>query len=240
MAKPKPKSQAEKDADLQKMLAAAATSNDMVDAGEAKAAAAEPAASLPPASTPVEPTTEVEQKGENVSAAPAPEPAPFTAGELIPAAAAVPAPTPIPDSTPEPAAVPPVGPADGPVPEPGPAPGPALEPGPLPNRAADPKKDPADEISTEPATAVEAAIEGAPMIYDVASLFEKSADKKTWVVRITEPHQEYLSLLGTVVGGGASIPEMVHNIIAQFIKAHDGELQKALQKKLRQRTGKKS
>ncbi|TDN39867.1 hypothetical protein A8B98_16890 [Hymenobacter sp. UV11] len=78
------------------------------------------------------------------------------------------------------------------------------------------------------------------MSFDLGSLFEKSADKKTEVVRITESHHEYLSLLGTVIGGKVSIPDMVHNIVAQFIKAHDSEIQKAIQKKLRQRSSKKS
>jgi hypothetical protein len=123
------------------------------------------------------------------------------------------------------------------APEPTPAavPAPAAE---APAVAA-PEKEPAPKPAQESAASVEAASDGEPVSFNIASLFEKSADKKTWVVRITEDHQEYLSLLGTVIGGGASIPDMVHNIISQFITAHDGELQKALQKKLRQRVGKK-
>lgn len=244
MAKPKAKSQAEKDADLQRMLEAAATSNDLLDGGGVPAAPAPqpvaPAATPPPVPVATEPAAEVEQEGEKAGSAPAAEPAPAAVIAEAPAPAA-PLPTPVAESTPEPVPAP-AAPAPevvaAPVAESTPEPKPAA---PAPAAEAPPvaalEKEPAPKPAPELAASVEAAVDGEPVSFNIASLFEKSTDKKTWVVRITEDHQEYLSLLGTVVGGGASIPDMVHNILSQFITAHDEVLQKALQKKLRQRVG---
>ncbi|TVT36773.1 hypothetical protein FNT36_24990 [Hymenobacter setariae] len=245
MAKPKPKSQAEKDADLQKMLEAAATSNDLIDGGGASAppAPAAPVAAPAPVASSVEPTATVEQKGEFASVASAPPPAPTAAVVAEPVATSVPVPLPAPAAESEPTPETAPAPAAEPVPAPKlvvtSAPTVTTEDTSVPKVETVPEKEPSAKSAPEAAASVEAATDGEPMSFNLASLFEKSADKKTWVVRITESHQEYLSLLGTVVGGGASIPDMVHNIISQFISAHDAELQKALQKKLRQRTGKR-
>jgi hypothetical protein len=210
MAKPKPKSDEEKKAALDLMLSQAATSNHL------DTTPTQPENSS--AAQPVSDTTadlqlqNEEQKGEKVLPALPPEPT---------ATASV---------APEPTAPSALNKAPALASEPTPAPTPKSAPQPAPPASAE----------NEPASTVEAPKGSETTNFDISSLFEKSpTDKKTWVTRITEQHREYLSLLGTSVGGGASIPDMVHNIISQYIKANDAELQKALHKKLRQRLIKK-
>lgn len=58
-------------------------------------------------------------------------------------------------------------------------------------------------------------------------------------MRLTDAHYQYFLLLGTIVGNGASPPDIVHNILAQFIDKNDAQIQKAITKQLRQRQGKK-
>lgn len=261
MAKPKPKSQEQRAAELQQMLAAAATSNDMETGGGFAAPAPPilppaaptiappiaPAAAEPVVSPPAVPASDaeppkIEQGGENIPAAPAPEPTPPTAVAPEPGLGSA-APTLAPASTPGPAPEPELEPAAEPAVGSAPAAGPA--PDESTGASAGPVGEEAPEMGPEAAGAVEpfptgeASKEGKPADFDLATLFTKSGDKKTWVVRITEAHQEYLALLGTVVGGGASIPDMVHNIVAQYLTAHDADLQRAIQRKLRQRTGRK-
>lgn len=58
-------------------------------------------------------------------------------------------------------------------------------------------------------------------------------------MRLTDTHYQYLLLLGTIVGGGATPPDIVYNLIQQFIDKHDSQVQKAISKHMRQRQGKK-
>ena len=74
---------------------------------------------------------------------------------------------------------------------------------------------------------------------ELASLFIPSADKKTFTMRLTDAHYQYLLLLGTIVGNGTSPPDIVHNILAHFIDRNDTQIQKSIAKHLRQRQSKK-
>ncbi|WP_143437238.1 hypothetical protein [Hymenobacter mucosus] len=96
-----------------------------------------------------------------------------------------------------------------------------------------PKVEAIPESTTEPSTAIEVGK------VELASLFTPAADKKVFTMRLTDAHYQYLLLLGTVVGNGASPPDIVHNLIAQFIDKNDAQIQKAIAKQLRQRQVKK-
>ncbi|WP_400194223.1 hypothetical protein [Hymenobacter sp. B81] len=117
-----------------------------------------------------------------------------------------------------------------------PVPAPATEPVAAPVASqpeAESAPQPASEAIPEPASAVEVGA------LDLASLFVPAAEKKVFTMRLTDAHYQYLLLLGTIVGNGASPPDIVHNILRQFIDRHDTQIQKAINKQLRQRQGKK-
>lgn len=213
MPKPKGKTEEQKNTELEDMLSEAATKNLLAPAptraDEGTSATLVEDRTAAQQQDPGATSRNEEQKGEKASPALPADPA-ATATVL-----------------PEPSAL-----VEVPTPTHAPAPAKTSEPAVVASAA--PTLVTATE--DEPDSIVDAPESPGSTSFDISSLFEKSpTDKKTWVVRITENHREYLSLLGTSIGGGASIPDMVHNIIVQYIKAHDADLQKALQKKLRQR-----
>lgn len=69
---------------------------------------------------------------------------------------------------------------------------------------------------------------------DLTSLFADSAEKKTFQIRITASHQQFFQQMGLLLGGGASSTDVIHNILAQFKAANEGQIQKAFQRQLRQ------
>jgi len=69
---------------------------------------------------------------------------------------------------------------------------------------------------------------------DLTSLFEESSEKKTFQIRITAIHQQFFQQMGLLLGGGASSTDVIHNILAQFKEANEGQIQKAFQRQLRQ------
>ncbi len=69
---------------------------------------------------------------------------------------------------------------------------------------------------------------------DLAQLFVPSAEKKTTTLRITADHQQYFTQLGFILGGGASAPDIIHNILNRFRQEHEAQLQKAMKKQIRQ------
>lgn len=233
MPKPKAKSGQAPKISLDEMLSKAATTNHLTGAGISAAPGAAEGSQNAPAPEPT-PGNE-EQKGENVSVAPAaPEPAAAPAPE-----AAAPAPEPN-TSALEPAAEPTPAPTAAPVPEPAPtlAAGPAANApvapvASVPNGENVPEVEHSPNAGPEPGSAVEVGT------VELASLFTPSVDKKVFTMRLTDAHYQYLLLLGTIVGNGASPPDIVHNIIAQFIDKNDAQIQKAITKQLRQRQGKK-
>lgn len=223
MAKPKAKSDEEKKAALDQMLSMAATSNHLDNTSLTQA----------DNSSVAQPTTDApadlqlqkeEQKGENVSLAPTNEAAAPTAPESTP--------TPAPE-TPTPAQVSP--------------PAPAVEPtsvAPAPEQVASPvavapsvEDTSADEPMTETAPEPTASVDAGN--FDLASLFLPATEKKTAQMRLTDSHYQYLLLLGTIVGGGTPPPDIVHNLVQQFIDKHDAQVQKAIAKQMRQRQAKK-
>ena len=40
--------------------------------------------------------------------------------------------------------------------------------------------------------------------------------------------------MGLLLGGGASSADVIHNILSQFVEQHEQQIQKALQRQLRQ------
>lgn len=79
----------------------------------------------------------------------------------------------------------------------------------------------------------------APMLtagasYDVHSLFVPTKDKKTVMFRITPAMHQYFQQIGMILGNGASVPDVVHNILTQWRAEHGAQVQKAMQKQLRQ------
>lgn len=205
------------------MLADAESSNDLKEGRGTAAPAAtfEPAASSPAAPASDDPTTEKEQKGENVAAAPAPESTPTAA--VVPILAPTPTPEPTLAPAPEPAAV-------------APAPDPVTASAPVLEAENAPEKAPSTESAAEPTSTVGAAVDGEPVSFDLASLFKRSTEKKTFSMRIPDRHYQYLLVLGTMVGAGASPPDIIYNLVEQFIEKHDAQVQKAIQKQMRQRT----
>jgi len=69
---------------------------------------------------------------------------------------------------------------------------------------------------------------------DLTSLFADSAEKKSFQIRITASHQQFFQQMGLLLGGGASSTDVIHNILAQFKAANEGQIQKAFQRQLRQ------
>lgn len=231
MAKPKAKSQEEKDAALQQMLAEAATTNDMVDGGATvlTPAPAQPAASSPPASPSVDSTIEVEQKGENISAAP---PSQFELSAAVaPVASSTSVPAASPDPEPTSAATTAAKPASEPVALP--TPGPHAEIEPAPNRDNSSEEELIEEATSEPTLNIAKSVDTNTTEFDLASLFVASPEKKSAQMRISNTHYQYLLQLGTLVGEGTGVPEIVYNIIDIFIRKNDAQIQKALLKGLR-------
>ncbi|GAB3720473.1 hypothetical protein GCM10027594_00430 [Hymenobacter agri] len=219
MAKPKPKSDEEKKAALSQMLSLAETTNHLTSAAPAAHAGSESVQETPP--TPATTPDNQEQKGENASVAPTPEAA-------VPAASE-PATSPALEvPSPEPTALTP---APVPTPEPEPkAPAPA---------AAAATKDNDSAVEPSPGAIPDSVTTVEVGAVELASLFKPSADKKVFTMRLTDAHYQYLLLLGTIVGNGASAPDIVHNIIEHFIDKNDQQIQKAIAKQLRQRQAKK-
>lgn len=235
MPKPKAKSGQAPKISLDEMLSKAATTNHLTGAGMNPApGGAESGQAVPPAPEPTPDNDE--QKGENVSVAPAAE----TAAPAAPVPlASVPALGPT-ASAPEPAAEPTPTPAAAPTPAPAPGPVPHATEAPDSAPAAVPNPENVSKIETTAAAIPESttAVEVGGTV-ELASLFTPAADKKVFTMRLTDAHYQYLLLLGTIVGNGASPPDIVHNILAQFIEKHDAQIQKAITKQLRQRQGKK-
>lgn len=220
MAKPKPKSDEEKKAALSQMLSLAETTNHLTNAGPAAAPAGSESGQQASPTPPPTPDNQ-EQKGENASVAPTPEAA-------VPAASE-PATSPAPEApAPEPTALKPA-PVRTPEPEPeAPAPVAAAV-----TKTNDSAVEPSPVAIPDSTTTVEVGA------VELASLFKPSADKKVFTMRLTDAHYQYLLLLGTIVGNGASAPDIVHNIIEHFIDKNDQQIQKAIAKQLRQRQAKK-
>ncbi|MBW3127182.1 DUF1349 domain-containing protein [Hymenobacter profundi] len=65
-------------------------------------------------------------------------------------------------------------------------------------------------------------------------LYAPSEEKKTFQVRITATHQQLFQQMGLLLGGGASSADVIHNILNQFVDQHEQQIQKALQRQLRQ------
>jgi hypothetical protein len=65
-------------------------------------------------------------------------------------------------------------------------------------------------------------------------LYAPSEEKKTFQVRITATHQQLFQQMGLLLGGGASSADVIHNILSQFVEQHEQQIQKALQRQLRQ------
>lgn len=211
MAKPKAKSGIDNNL-LSQMLKQAEVTNHAL--GQ-PAAAAEPV----PAATPAE---AVAAEAVPVASEATPPPAAGLAtagvgeGQKEEPASAAPAPAVASPAAPQPAPV-----AAAAVP---PAPAAAATTAPVPETEATPEAAPAG-----------AGEEASPANYDLASLFIPTGEKKTFSLRITDRHYQYLLLLGATVGGGASPPDIVYNLVEQFMDQHDPLVQKAIQKNMRQR-----
>lgn len=201
-------------------------------------------------------TAEVEQKGEKAPATPAAAianspanpPAPVAASpEATPTPAAETISPPAPPSVP--AAVKPEPQADSPAAAPAPAvveapPEPAVAQSPAPaSSPAAPAPAPAaeteltdDEPETEPAdTEPGTSGGGNHEMFDLANLFVPNPPgSKKSTCRLTAQHHQYLLMLGTLLGNGMSPPEILHNIVEQFIASQDKQVQKAITKQMRQ------
>ena len=69
--------------------------------------------------------------------------------------------------------------------------------------------------------------------YKLDALFEPSKEKKTVMMRITPALHQYFQQIGLLLGDGASVPDVVHNILVEWKSLHEKEVQKALQKQMR-------
>lgn len=213
----KPKlSQEEQMAELARLTGSVAaishigTSQPFVLPGPGPETAPPPATSAPePAAAPVE-------------AAPAEQPAPAVKVAPIAAAEPTPQPTAIPVPTVSVTPVEPKGEKAPAVVAPVPPVAPAAE---LP--AEDDQDEEEAEVAPTPTG------EGKDKL-DFTSLFADSAEKKTFQVRITASHQQFFQQMGLLLGGGASSTDVIHNILAQFKAANEGQIQKAFQRQLRQ------
>lgn len=91
-----------------------------------------------------------------------------------------------------------------------------------------------DEPATDEPATDERAAGPATEAFDLASLFAANPPGRKGVTsRLSPAHHQYFQLIGTVLGNGTSVPEIVHNILQQFIAQNDAEIQKALTKALR-------
>lgn len=218
MAKPKAKTQEQKNAELKQLLADAAISNDM-DQPAATPAVIEPLISLPPPTTAVNPASGIEQEGENSPVAPGPESSLPTTPTLelsLPTTPTLEPSRPMalaakPELVSETVAV-----SD--------------------KEAVPGNNAPTEAFAELPTTAAgdDPGVGGGERVFDLESLFvSTSSEKKTAQMRISNAHYQYLLLLGTVVGAGTGVPEIIHNIVAQFIRKNDAQIQKAIQKTLR-------
>ncbi|RSK45461.1 hypothetical protein [Hymenobacter rigui] len=109
---------------------------------------------------------------------------------------------------------------------------PASAPPPASAAASAPEAEDEAEADDEPAVAAPVAAAGGEL--DLAQLFVPSAEKKTTTLRITADHQQYFTQLGFILGGGASAPDIIHNILTRFREEHEAQLQKAMKKQIRQ------
>ncbi|QIL78414.1 hypothetical protein [Hymenobacter sp. HDW8] len=110
-----------------------------------------------------------------------------------------------------------------------------LEPTPSPSPETNSESESIEDSTVDPTASVEMTADREAASFDLTSLFVPSSEKKTFSLRIPDRHYQYLLLLGTIVGAGASPPDIIYNLVEQFIDKHDAEVQKAIQKKLRQR-----
>lgn len=230
MAKPKAKTEEQKNAELELMLSEAATSNHLTSPSSTRADKGTSATLVedspaPQQQGPAATSENEEQKGEKASAAPSNKAATTTAPEPTPASepetnihAHPPQPAPAVESTSA---------ASTPAPE---QIAPRVAAAPIVEDTS------ADEHTAEPAPEPTSSDAGN---FDLASLFLPAAEKKTAQMRLTDSHYQYLLLLGTIVGGGAPPPDIVHNLVQQFIDKHDAQVQKAIAKQMRLRQGKK-
>lgn len=223
MAKPKAKSPEERQATLDNMLSLAVTSNHLdapTPAGPKGGSTTTPA----PETTP----DNQEQKGENISVTSVAATAPTASGPAAELAASIPAAEPTavaltePEPISEPTAMQPVLAAAEPE-----------QVAAVPDEENSPESESLSETIPEPAATVDAGN------LDLASLFMPADDKKVFTMRLTDAQYQYLLLLGTIVGNRTSPPDIVYNIIAQFIDKNDAQIQKAIAKQLRQRQSKK-
>ncbi len=99
--------------------------------------------------------------------------------------------------------------------------------------AALPAEDDQDEEALEAVPTPAATGDGKDKL-DLTSLFVDSAEKKSFQIRITASHQQFFQQMGLLLGGGASSTDVIHNILAQFKAANEGQIQKAFQRQLRQ------
>ncbi|AYA39053.1 hypothetical protein D3Y59_17865 (plasmid) [Hymenobacter oligotrophus] len=107
----------------------------------------------------------------------------------------------------------------------------APAPLPLSAPASAPEEEDGEEAEEELPVAPPVAAGGE---LDLAQLFVPSAEKKTTTLRITADHQQYFTQLGFILGGGASAPDIIHNILSRFREEHEAQLQKAMKKQIRQ------
>ncbi|MFC7670574.1 hypothetical protein ACFQT0_26745 [Hymenobacter humi] len=79
-----------------------------------------------------------------------------------------------------------------------------------------------------------ASATGNTLQFSFEGLYAPSEEKKTFQVRITATHQQLFQQMGLLLGGGASSADVIHNILNQFVEQHEQQIQKALQRQLRQ------
>lgn len=149
------------------------------------------------------------------------------------------------ESTPAPTSeLEPPAPALAPTSEPEPTPTPTIEvvaveqpivsaPTPSATPAPAVESQPLEASELTPATASPTATTEDEEDFDLASLFLKTPERKFIVSRLCQRHYDYLSTLGAILGNRASVPEILYNMVEQFILKHDKEVQKAMTKQLR-------
>jgi hypothetical protein len=172
-----------------------------------------------------------EQEGKKAPAPPLAESPPPPAPIAEPAAT-VETRAPSPASSATPAVAPPasesVSSADSPTPakQPiAPAPAPSTSPAPAPLVTGESET---SEPVDEPGSARDEET------FDLASLFEANPPgRKSVTCRLTASQHQYLLTLGIILGNGTSPPEIIYNLIEQFITKHDKQIQKAISKQMR-------
>lgn len=90
-----------------------------------------------------------------------------------------------------------------------------------------------DSVPEEETAPAEVPARSAGTAYSLDALFEPSKDKKTVMMRITPALHQYFQQIGLLLGDGASVPDVVHNILLEWKTLHGQEVQKALQKQMR-------